>query len=126
MPDLDVSFMTTDPMLSDLFNVTRQTETVDTQGLAQVSSQTFVDVPGVVTQQPPDALMRAPDGQAVPRRIMVCTPFAIRGAVQGYQPDLITWAGTEYLVTEVLPYSRFGQGTYEAVAESRQAMDVPQ
>jgi hypothetical protein len=126
MPGLDVSFMTADPMLADVFDVTRRAETVNSKGRTTVTNEFFTSVVGVVTQQSPADLMRAPEGQIVPRRIMVCTQFALRGAVVGYQPDLITWNGTQYLVTEVLPYSRFGEGTYEVVAESQQAQDVPQ
>lgn len=126
MPDLDVSFMVSDPMLSDTFTVTRRTDSVDAKGrTTPTPSQVFPNVHGVVTQDSVAGLMRSPDGQTAPRQIIVCTSFQILGVSPGNQPDLITWAGGDYLVTRVLPYSRFGAGTYEVIAQSVQAIDPP-
>lgn len=125
MPQLDVSFMTTDPMLADSFDVTRNRE-VMVNGRATVDPEPFFNVVGVVTQQDPAELMRREDGQFVPRRIFVATMFALQGAVLGYQPDIIHWNGSDYHVVEVFPYSRFGQGVYEVVASTQKATDVPQ
>lgn len=119
--------MTKDPMLSDCFDVTRRLDAIDPTGrTSPTTSQIFRRVRGVVTQQDPADLMRRDDGQMVPRLISVCTTFAVRGEVVGQQPDLIAWNGTSYLVKHVLPYSRFGHGTYEVIAESMTAVDVPQ
>lgn len=126
MPDLDVSFLTCDPMLADTFDVKRRTDTVGTNGRTTSTPQTFTGVTGVVTQQDPADLMRRDDGQMVPRLIFVASIFAFRGASTGYQPDQIIWNGTTYTVKQVYPYSRFGQGMYEVVAESMNAMDAPQ
>ncbi len=127
MPLLDVSFMTSDPMLADVFTVTRRTDVIDDFGrTAPTAVETFNDVVGVVTQQDPADLMRRDDGQMVPRMIFVASTFLFRGASVGYQPDIITWNGTGYTVKHVMNYSRFGAGTVEVVAESMQAMDNPQ
>jgi hypothetical protein len=127
MPQLDVSFMLSDPMLADCFTVTRRADVVGANGR---TTPTIVDVfegiTGVVTQQDPADLMREPDGQMVPHSIMVCTCFALRGVVVGAQPDIITFNGTDFLVKTVFAYSRFGNGTYEAVATSMTATDVVQ
>lgn len=122
---LDVSFMVCDPMLADKFTVSRRLEAVDTNGRSQLTTSTFAAV-GVVTQQSPGMLMRMPEGQVVPRRITVITRADVRSAVQGQQPDLITWDGTDYLVTEVLPYTKFGRGFKEVIAESQTQPDVAQ
>ncbi len=132
MPLLDVSFMTDDPMLADTFDVTRRLDVVGSNGrTTPTTEQTFTGVTGVVTQQDPADLMRRDDGQMVPRLIFVASSFAFRGASRlangtGYQPDQITWNGTVYTVKQIYPYSRFGAGTYEVVAESTSAMDAPQ
>lgn len=126
MPLLDVSWVTKDPMLTDTFCVTRHEETVDEQGRTQTTPIGHPGLLGVVTQQDPAELMRREDGQFVPRSIFVASMFCFRGAVEGFQPDRITWNGTEYMVKQVFPYSRFGAGVYECVATSTRAMDVPQ
>lgn len=127
MPLLDVSFMTSDPMLADRFQVTRRTDSVNNKGrTVPTTNQVFQNIVGVVTQQDPADLMRRDDGQMVPRMILVCSSFIFRGATEGFQPDIITWNGTDYTIKHVMNYSRFGAGTMEVVAESMQAMDNPQ
>jgi galactose-6-phosphate isomerase len=130
MPMLDVSFMALDPMFADTFDVKRRTETVDVHGRTQKGSQDFTRVVGTVTQQSPSDLMRRDDSQIVPRRIFVATRFQLFNACkvgsQQYQPDLITWNGTMYTVTDLLPYSRFGKGFYEVIAQAFNAVDEPQ
>lgn len=126
MPQLDVSWVVTDPMLADSFSVTRRQETIGATGRSTVTPTVFNNLVGVVTQGEPSTLQRADDSQQVPRVISIVTKFAARGAVTGYQPDLITWNGQDYLVTNCLPYNRFGAGFYEVIAASENAMDPPQ
>lgn len=126
MPDLDVSFMVSDPMLADCFDVVRRRELVNSKGRAvPLEEEVYVNVIGVVTQSDGD-LSRKPDGQSVPRSIFVASEFRMQGAIVGYQPDLIRWNGSEYLVKECMPYSRFGRGTYEVRAESMTQPDTAQ
>ena len=126
MPMLDVSFLTVDPMLADTFNVARRTEVVGADGRPAITSVTTTGVLGVVTQEDPSKLTRSDDSQIADRCISVVTQFALRGVTSGFQPDLIIWNGTTYLVNSVKPYSRFGAGMYEALAGSMTAADVPQ
>jgi len=126
MPTLDVSFVISDPMLADCFDVTRNEEGIDEHGRVTKSQVSFPGQIGVVTQQDPAELMRRDDGQMVPRSIFVASRFGFRGAVEGFQPDVITWNRTDYLVKQVFPYSRYGEGIYECVAVSTLAQDVPQ
>ena len=127
MPRLDVAFMTRNPMLADCFDVTRRNDVIGADGRTTPTPvKVFKGVRGVVTQESPADLIRRDDGQFVPRLITICTTFQVRGEVVGEQPDLVTWNGTMYLVKHVLPYSRFGHGTYEVLAESMTAVDTPQ
>ena len=127
MPMLDVSFMTSDPMLSDTFTVTRRIDAIDTHGRTVISVESVnPGIVGVITQQDPADLMRRDDGQMVPRQILVCSTFIFRGASKGYQPDVITFDGTDYTIKHVMNYSRFGGGTIEVIAESMNATDNPQ
>lgn len=126
MPMLDVSFVTTDPMLSDLFDVERRAETVDDWGRAQTGSEKFPKQRGVVIPQDPADLSRRDDGQLVPRTIEINAPFKFREASQGFQPDLITWRGSKYLVSRVYPFSHYGKGHTRCLAESVTATDPVQ
>ena len=113
-------------MLADSFSITRRQETVGSDGRPAISPVTFGNLLGVITQEDPSELDRDVGSQLTERNISVVTQFAIRGEVFGYQPDLLIWNGTTYLITSVKPYSRFGAGFYEATAKSMTAVDVPQ
>lgn len=132
MPGLDVSWVVSDPMLADVISVVRRQDVRGTNGRAVPTvTETWPAITAVVTQQSPADLLRRDDSEIVPRRIFVASTFCFRGATRDAQglnwmPDLITWNGTQYLVTEVLPYSRYGVGIYEVIAESMTAVDVPQ
>lgn len=126
MPQLDVSFVVNDPMLADTFKVNRYAEAIDTHGRSTTTATPMGTQRGVITQQDPADLIRRDDGQMVPRLIFVATTFALRSVATGYQPDVITWNGSDYKVKRVFSYSRFGKGIYEAIAESTQATNSPQ
>lgn len=134
MPMLDVSFVTQDPMFADTFDVSRRQDVVGANGrTVPTVVETYPGVVGTVTQQDAGTLMRREEGQLIPRRIFVASTFAFRGVSKegpplpdGYQPDLVDWNGTTYVVTEVMSYQRFGRGHTQAVCESMTAVDVPQ
>jgi hypothetical protein len=148
MPELDVSFVLDDPMFSDLCSIIRRSGGVTSKGRANpVKFWRFDNVGCVVTQEEPDELDRKPDGEMAPRRINVFSQTPMYGPVIDplvaddtqepivlpqpplgvpYQPDLILWNGTCYIVTQVLPYSRYGSGFYEVKAESIEMPDVTQ
>lgn len=120
MPQLDVSFMVSDPMLADGFTVTRRLNSMGTNGrVTATEDEVFDDLLGVITQQNPSDLIRTEDGQRIPRRIFIASQFQFIALAPGSQPDWVTWNGTVYTVTECFPYSRYGAGFYEALAEFR-------
>lgn len=130
MPDLDVSFVVSDPMLCDFVRVTRiigdSTQGIDQKGRATLATEQYFDnVPMVLTHEAPNMLDRGPDYDVTPKKIFGATSFAIRGESTGYKPDVVTWGATDYMVVQVLPYSRYGAGTYEFVAQTFQAVDAP-
>ena len=126
MPMLDVSWVVMDPMLSDSFTVTRRAESIDSNGRPVITPTSFPNLVGVVTQGDPNTLVRDDDSDYVPRVINVVSKFAFRNVSVGFKPDLITWNGTDYLVKQVSPYNRFGNGFYEATAASMTTTDAPQ
>ena len=130
MPLLNVSDLLVDPDLADTFTVIRRQEAVSSEtGRASVSEQSFTGIVGVVTVQSPNDLERREDYQMMTRSLSVVTRFqlygAVRGAVQGYQPDLILWRGTRHLVKHVDPYPQVGQGFYQIECSSMANTDAP-
>ncbi len=131
MPDLDVSFMLFDQLLSDTFTVRRIRDIVGSNGRTTPTLEaTFTEQYGVITAQDPADLMRGPEGEMIPRLIFCASPFRFRGPskganINGYQPDIIDWNGGHYTVKHVLPYTRYGEGFVEVVAESMVAVDLP-
>lgn len=132
MPDLDVSFMTADPMLSELVTITRRQDAVSTSGRAQKTVEaTYPNISAVVTQGDPSDVVRNEDGQLMPRVITVATAFAVRAESKSpagvrYQPDIITWNGNDYVVIGYAPYPTFGQGVYEVTAQALSTVPVAQ
>lgn len=116
MPMMDLSRAMQDPRMADRVTVYRQTETVSAGGIASVVRTEFPKVIMVITAQGAGELIRRDDGQQVPRKISAVTKFRLRPATPGFQPDIIEHQGAEFLVSEVLPYHRFGPGFIEAIA----------
>ncbi len=134
MPMLDVSDVVVDPDLADLFDVIQRPQTVDgSTGRASTGRVVTTGVVGVVTMENPADLMRGEESDATPRLIFVASTFRFRSVskegTQQYKGDLIVWpqpgqqGSTEYLVIKVYPYSRYGTGITEVVAQSLNATD---
>lgn len=112
MPLLDVSEVLTDPMFNEVITVLRQQQVVDDHGRAQVIPTTFTPI-GVVTAGSPDPLLRTEDYQATKNTITVHTQFRLIDATSGvlnYQPDVIIWQGSQYLVKKTWDWSKYGAG----------------
>jgi hypothetical protein len=134
MPMLDVSDIVVDPDLADTFDVIQRPETVSSStGRSSTSEILTQGVVGVVTMQDPADLMRRDDSDSQPRLIFVASAFRFRGVSkegpQQYKGDIIIWpptgqqGSTRYTVLKVFPYSRYGTGITEVVAESMNATD---
>lgn len=134
MPLLDVSDIVIDIDLVDTFDVIQRPQAVDpATGRASTSEVVNEEVYGVVTMQDPAELMRRDDSDSAPRLIFVASQFVFRSVSkegpQQYKGDVIVWprpgevGSTRYTVIKVYPYSRYGQGIHECVAESMNATD---
>lgn len=124
MPFLDVSFVTQDPMLADRFDVRRRLDVVGLNGrVSATPDQFYTGLIGVITLEEPvgttNNLIRTEDSQSVNRRIFVAAKFQFIDASNGRQPDEITWDGEIYTVEKAVPYSRYGNGIYECIAQYR-------
>jgi galactose-6-phosphate isomerase len=130
MPDLDVSDLLTDPDFAEELTIIRRAVTINTHGRQQVAETTISPKPwGVVLPQSDQPLQRGPDQQSLPMLLQVHTKFRLRSAsivgTQEYQPDLLIWNGSRFLVNRVYPFSHFGQGFIVADCSSMTTTEAP-
>lgn len=125
MPQVDVSEILTDPDLADLARVTRQWEAIGQDGVSRINTEVFEGVVMVATSQTPADLIRRDDATMMQLQISVVTQFRLRGPSQGFQADQITIDGSTYVVKQVMPFSRFGAGFVEAIAEALPPTPAP-
>lgn len=123
MPWLNPGVVAGSPFLSDDFQITKQVQVVSDLGRVETTREHRAGF-GIVTQAGAGDLARYPEFQNADNVISVITESELRGPTPGAQPDIITWAGTSYLVKKVLPYPRYGQGWYKVLATSQNAIDL--
>ncbi len=119
MPFLDVSDIVEDPLFADTFMVKRFTQTVDNDGYAQTTMETFPNVIGTVTQNSGVNLKRLADGQMTTNVITIHTKFRLTSSEEEFDADIVTWAGSDYTVVSVHDWSRFGNGFIMALCEQK-------
>ncbi len=112
--DLSEAF---DPEYVDSFTVRRQAESL-VLGRTQITPTDIAPVYGTVCAASPNDLLRIPDSTSFTRAISIVTQFKVIGAEVGFQPDLILWQGSQYLVKHVDLYPHFGVGWYQVIAAS--------
>lgn len=129
MPGIDLSIALTNPVTLDAFNVTRRPDTPNNFGESSVVPTTFSNVRGVVCQASPSDMRRLPEEERQLQAISIITRFALRGASndggQDYQPDLVTWAGSNYIVKHIQPYARYGAGFVQVIATLTDSAPAP-
>ncbi|MDE1158434.1 MAG: hypothetical protein PW791_09175 [Neorhizobium sp.] len=110
MPLLDVSEVLDDPDFADNITVTRRTETVGSNGRPVVTEQLFPIVSAVVTQGNGDTLKQMPEGSTLEGVIVVHSRLGLVSETETTQPDVVTYLGRDYTVTQVNDWSRYGSG----------------
>jgi hypothetical protein len=119
MPLLDVSFILDDPDFADTIMVTRRVETVGADGRGTVTPETFPTVSAVVTQGNGDTLRMMPDGSSLEGVIVVHSRMPLVAETETTQPDIVTYMGQDYQVTQSNDWSRFGGGFTVSVCKLR-------
>lgn len=125
MAYLDVTSVLSDPMLASRFTVRRRPEVVGDSGVSQVGEQRFTNLIGVVQNASPSDLRRLPEDQRMERHLSVITTFRLRGPSPGFQPDVVEWDGSDYVVSMLEPYANFGPGFVQAICGSMTTIDPP-
>ena len=131
MPSLDLSDAF-DPSFLDIFVVFRRKENIDDYGRSVITT-TQMNVAGVVTVAATNDLQRLPDYQEADGGISIVTRFKlyeearelVNGTYQDFQPDLIQWAGSIYVVKSLDDYTRFGFGWTQAICIEQKYVGTP-
>lgn len=122
MPDLDVSDLLLDPDFCEQLSVQRRQITM-VKGRSTTTPVTISPAPYGVVFSITGGLIRAGDQQNMPATIVVHTPFRLRGASPGYEPDLVIWNGDNYAVTAIDNFSKYGAGFVAATCTSQDSID---
>ncbi len=130
MPMLDVSDVLLDPMFAEALTIERRTDDVGSNGRVTSISQIITPQPfGVVvpvdTAIGGNALERTPDEQHRGAALEVYTTFRLRGPSPDGQPDIIIYDGSQYIVTIINTFARFGAGFIKAECSSMNSIDDP-
>ncbi len=115
MANIDVSELLLDPDFVDAFTVVRTAVVVGSNGIA---AQTETQIPGVLGSVQPaggTTLANLPEATRAEGVKEVWTQFALRGPVEGGEPDRILWQGKRLIVFKSDEYGHFGSGYYHAV-----------
>ena len=123
MPDLSVDEVFASHMLSDDFVVSRRSETVGDGGRAVIAVTGTFNTRGVVVPATPDELNRGGDKQFMRKTLSITTPFRLQGPAPGFQADIVTWHGDDFIVTNVGDYSGFAAGFVVATVQSVDFVD---
>lgn len=119
MPDIELLEVLLDPEIAgERFAVLRRQEAVSSHGRSVLTPANHSAI-GAVTPTGDNSLVREQAYTSQANSIRVVTQFRLRGAGkdgQGrlFQPDLVFWNNTYYIVQSVNDYSQYGAGFIEA------------
>jgi hypothetical protein len=124
MPSVDVTELLVDPDFAETVQVIRRQETITDKGRVQTVNQTF-NVVACVQPQSDQPMIRGPDQQNLPQLIEVISQWRLRGIAPGYQPDLVLWNGTQFVVNKVYNWGHYASGFVVAECSSMDHLDQP-
>lgn len=124
MPLLNPGIVANSPFLADNFTVSRMVQVVSNKGVMTETPTENFCAHGIVNSASRSDLQRLPEGILADNVICVISETQLRGPTPGAQPDIITWRGTSYRVAACDPYPQYGQGWYNILAASQNAIDL--
>lgn len=130
MAMLDVSAALSNPYTLDSFSVLRRKQVVNNFGQVKTNVERTDNVLGVVFPEGLNDLARRAEAQTNTKSIVIITRFGLRGeseTVDGceFQPDIVKWNGSNFLVVRLEDYSRYARGYIKATATSMDIVDSP-
>jgi hypothetical protein len=122
--EVDVNDVLTDPSMRTEFSVVRRSESVGADGRSQMAEERIDDLLGIITWADGD-VESGEDLTRTGQAISIATPFSLRDASFGFQPDLVVWNGEQYRVNRIKAHRHVGRGWTRATATSVRATDNP-
>lgn len=111
MPQLDVTELLLDPDFAERISVTRQTQTVNSNGVNVVTPTVYSNLVAIVEAAQGTENQFLEDLARVKGVIQVhTTTFLLTDGTGTFAPDIVTWNSREYLVLVVNDWSKFGAG----------------
>ena len=118
---IDVTDVVLDPdMGGHAFQVVRESDTVDNDGLRQTTWTKVAEAFGSVQPADSSALERLPEAERLNGAIMVYTPFPLSAGSGDMTADVVWWGGRHYTVKTVNGW-QFGRGWTAALCTLRSA-----
>ncbi len=128
MPLLDVSEILSDPDFSEQLTIYRRLQNIDQKGRPNMTPVLVTPQPwGIVEPQDDSPLERKEDFQDLPQLIEIHSQFRLRSAGKDagveYQPDVVVWNSTQFLVVRVINWSKYGAGFIRSLCTSTDSID---
>lgn len=120
MPTIDVNeVILGGDIAGEPFVVIRRQEIVGDDGFAQQIESRLTGMVGAIAPVGDNSLVRQDAYTSQNETLQVVTTFMLRGAtqngiLQSWQPDLVLWQNSYYLVQVVNNYSQYGRGFIHA------------
>lgn len=131
MSQLDVTDLLLDPdVAGETFDVLRREQILNGFGRYELGVTVVAGVRGAVFPSGDNSLAREEAYQKQEKSLTVVTQYRLRGEAQEsggqqYQPDVVRWRGSHFLVRSVSDFSRYGAGFVEAECVSTTFVDPP-
>ena len=125
MPTLDVSDIPICAEFGDVFQVQQRPEALNQHGRSQVSPLAPINAVGTIYPTGDNKLVRQADFERGVKTLTIVTPYRLRTAAPGMQPDYVFYRGNIFVVSAVEDYSQYGAGIVVAQVSSIEALQVP-
>lgn len=129
MAGIDLRNTLSNPRLITKFSVTREQETVGSDGMSSITTTALGPFTGVISADRSQMERQAPFSYA-PKTITVATLFALRGIAQDssgntFQADIVIWNGNNYFVVDIADGSNWGSGFTVATCMLKDSNSTP-
>ena len=128
MAQISVNSILTDSDFIEFFDVLRRKIVVDATGRTRTTERKYHRVEGVIlpaSKFKDDDIHRMPTYQTTRRNIEVITAFRLITQTKDYNPDIVVWLDTHYIVNRIYPYIQYGVGFMVAECDSVDRVDMP-
>lgn len=129
MPSTGVIMVLANPQFQTKFTVIRQKQKVNPYGETKVETEIVPNIRGVLFPEGRNDLQRRAEAEITQKTLTIFTRFALRASAikanddSTFQPDIVVWNGTKYLVVELEDYSNYASGWVKARVASTQEQD---